>query len=250
MWALTPPATSDGSYQLFDPLLDYAQRERRYELLPAAAWAALAAADLGRDHALRLAATARHRLLLHEAETIEHRAASMTPTRSSVPPRPTPPESRRTAPPPPTTASTRSTPAQAVPSTEQPLTISLRSPVRDQADHLLEADDLEGLRDLAVRSNDPYVRRRLARLYEQRGDHRSLRELATFSNRGARHYVELLCREGDLRELLRLVACGERHALRALEGWPITGLSEAERQRILTVGLTPDGRIADSPGET
>ncbi|WP_027343939.1 hypothetical protein [Hamadaea tsunoensis] len=259
--ALTPPTTPDDGYRLFDPLLDYARRERWHELLPAAAWAALAAADLGREHALRLAATAQHRLLLREAAAIEQRAASMAPARSSVPPRSTAPEPREAAPTPLTTAtSTEAALSQpttvdmvasdAEPSIPRPLRLSLTNTDRGRADRLLEADDLEELRALAVRSNDSYIRRRLARLYERRGDRRSLRELATFSNRGARHYVELLCEEGDITELLRLAASGEGFALRALNGWQITGLNDTERQLILTVGLTPDGRVCDPPDET
>jgi hypothetical protein len=140
--------------------------------------------------------------------------------------------------------------SDAAPDTHSTGTISFRSPDRDRADHLLEADNLEELRELAVHSNDSYVRSRLARLYERRGDRRSLRELATFSNRGARYYIELLCQEGDITELLRLTACGEGHARRALDSWQINGLSDTERQHILTVGITPDGRVADSSDET
>ncbi|MEU4555416.1 hypothetical protein EV382_2854 [Micromonospora violae] len=228
VWALAPPLPGATGYRLFDPLLDYARLQRHYEPLPAGVWTALAEADFGREEFSRLAQEARDRLLFPQASAFAQRAKQAE-SRLSVPPRQPP----RVLPPPPRTPPSPPTPT---------LKFNLSSPSRNRADALLEADDLEGLLHHAINSNDTYVRRRLAMLYERRGDRRALRELATFSRRGARHWAAMLAREEDPAELLRAVVCGDGFALRALRDWPVAGLDDTQRETILRFGLTPEGR--------
>jgi hypothetical protein len=78
-------------------------------------------------------------------------------------------------------------------------------------------------------------------LYERHGEIDKLRQLSSFSNRGGRHFVEHLCKTGNLTELLRMVAAGDGHARRAIDGWAITELADEARQAILDHGLHPDG---------
>ena len=118
-----------------------------------------------------------------------------------------------------------------------PGVVNLEAPDRVLADRLLKAGDIAGLRALAIPSNDGYVRRRLAMFYVEEHDLRSLRDLATFSNKACRELAELLARDGDIRELVRLVVCGNGFARRAIENWPIEGLQDTERARILQNGL-------------
>ena len=233
VWALAPPPPGATGYRLFDPLLDYARFERHYEPLPAGVWTALTDADLGREEFSRLAKKANERFLFRQASAFAERAERAE-SRPPLPPRQPPMVAPRPPLPPPT------------PSTGVPVKVSLTSPSRVRANALLEADDLEGLLDHAINSNDSYVRRRLAMLYERRGDRRGLRELASFSRRGARHWAELLAREGDIEGLLRAVACGDGFARRALRDWPVAGLDDANRNAILRFGLTPDGRPVHS----
>ena len=112
---------------------------------------------------------------------------------------------------------------------------------RVRANRLLEGDALEELRELAKQSNDSYVRRRLAMLYTRRGDISSLRELAKVSNRGGRHYIEYLAEQGHLDQLLQQVVAGDGMAARALRDWPVKGLDDDTRRKILTEGLHPNG---------
>ncbi|MBQ1030393.1 hypothetical protein KBX26_10340 [Micromonospora sp. C97] len=227
VWALAPPPPGVAGYRLFDPLLDYARFQRHYDPLPAGVWTALTEADFGREEFSRLAQEARDRLLLQQASAFAQRAMQAE-SRLPVPPRQPP----RVLPPPPTPPS---------PPTPILMKVNSTSPSRNRADALLEADDLEKLLDHAINSNDTYVRRRLAMLYERRDDRRALRELATFSRRGARHWAAMLAREEDPGELLRAVVCGDGFALRALRDWPVAGLDDTQRETILRFGLTPDG---------
>lgn len=117
----------------------------------------------------------------------------------------------------------------------------MTSPDRSRTDHLLAEDNYDELVEFAIASNDTYVRRRLAMLFERHGEIEKLRQLASFSNRGGRHFVEHLCDTGNLTELLRMIAAGDGHARRAIDGWTITGLSDEARQAILEGGLHHDG---------
>ena len=130
------------------------------------------------------------------------------------------------------------------PAADTPTALDLDMSDRTLADRLLEEGDLAGLRALAIPSPDPYVRRRLARFYSRQHDLPGLKDLATFSNRACRELAETLIRDGDIGELLRQVVCGNGSARNAIERWPIEGLPDDERARILQNGLNADGTIA------
>jgi hypothetical protein len=231
VWALRPPFPDpSGSYTLFDPLLELGRLVRYQETLPEVVWRLFVDNGLTQYPLQVLTRSARHRLLHPIAAELE-RAATVAP--STPEPPPTPPSEGPIAP----------TPRPEVSPDKQirPLVVDLTAPDRDRADQLLADDNYDELVELAIASDDTYVRRRLAMLYERHGEIDKLRQLASFSNRGGRHFVEHLCRTGNLTELLRMVAAGASHARRAIDRWTITGLSEETRQTILERGLHPDG---------
>ncbi|MCY1140104.1 hypothetical protein OWR29_19040 [Actinoplanes sp. Pm04-4] len=201
----------------------------------------LLGADLDRKQLADLAGSAGRRLLLREEAIFERRS-------SEAPHAPTPaPVAAGAAfasPAPPTQLSPEEKSADTSPGGIEGFDYTKTD--RYQADQLLDADDLEGLERLALWSGDKYVRMSLALLYERRGDRQAVRELATFSRRTGRHLVERLAEEGNLAELIRMILCGDGFALRAIRNWDVAGLDNDLRNRILTNGLTPDGRIADA----
>jgi hypothetical protein len=232
VWALIPQGEF---FQLFRPLLDYGQRVRSWELIPQGVWDALTRAPLDRATlgALRNSA---HNRLLYELEARFSHAQETAPPERKVPPDPRP-VVRTITPTPPDKDSAQQ-------KSTSPITASLTTPDRDLADQLLKAGDIASLRVLAVPSNGPYVRRRLAMYYVRQHDLSSLRNLATFSKRACRELAQLLARDGEIDELLRQVVCGNGFARRALEGWPIKSLQDSERARIIQNGLNTDGTIA------
>ncbi len=234
VWALKPPFPGDDRpYVVFDPLLEYGKLVRFHEPLPAQVWTALAATDLTRDPVIGLADTAEHRLLFAVSRQLRE-VAEQSP--------PTPPVEVERRAPAPAPLPLPQPPPQPVLTAKRGITISLESPHRNHADLLLAEDRYDELVEFAIpAAGDPYIRRRLAMLYERHGEIDKLRDLATFSNRGGRHYVEYLCSTGALRELLRKVVAGDGHAHRAVERWTIEGLTDDDRRRILEHGLHPDG---------
>jgi hypothetical protein len=117
---------------------------------------------------------------------------------------------------------------------------------RRLADQLLAADDAAGLRALAEPVSDPYVRRRLAKLYARRHDVHTLKELAGVSNAACKALAQLLADDGAIEELCRQVVCGNGFARHILESGRITGLEDDERARILKLGLNADGSVCTS----
>jgi hypothetical protein len=229
VWALIPRGES---FQLFRPLLDYGQRVRSWELIPHGVWDALSRARLDRVALGGLRASA-HNRLLYELETRFGRAQKTAPERTVSPE----PMSVRTDTPAPPDEGTQRQSASSI-------SVRLDTSDRVLADQLLGAGDIAGLRALAVPSNDPYVRRRLAMYYVRQHDLSSLRDLATFSKKACRELAELLARDGEIDELLHQIVCGNGFARRALESWPIKGLPDSERARIIQNGLNTDGTIA------
>ncbi|WP_191253317.1 esterase/lipase family protein [Amycolatopsis oliviviridis] len=230
VWALRPPfPDSSGTYTLFDPLLEFGKLVRFHEPLPETVWRLFAMVGLTRFPLEVLARSAGHRLLHPLAAELELAAAAAAPT-------PEPPAVKPELPVLPVPRPDAATERQAL-----SIKPGFRSSSRDRADQLLADDNYDELVELAVGSNDSYVRRRLAKLYERHGEIDKLRQLASFSNRGGRHFVEHLCATGNLTELLRMIAAGDGYARRAIEDWAIVGLSEEERQVILAHGLNPDG---------
>jgi hypothetical protein len=114
---------------------------------------------------------------------------------------------------------------------------------RREADRLRRERDLDGLRTLAMSSQDMYVRRRLALLLLEMGDEKGLFDLAVYSRVASRELVEMLGRQGRIEDLLRQLVCGNGFAKRALEsGWTVMNLTDSERARILRDDSTPMGR--------
>jgi hypothetical protein len=230
VWALIPRSES---FQLFRPLLDYGQRVRSWELIPQGVWDALTRSRLDRVALGGLRERA-HNRLLYDVEASFRRAQKKAPKRA-VPPEPVPVRTVTPAP---------SVEGIALQQSTSPISVSLDTSDRVLADQLLREHDIVGLRALAVPSNDPYVRRRLAMYYVRQHDLSSLRNLATFSDKACRELAELLARDGEIDELLYQIVCGNGFARRALESWPINGLPDSERARILQNGLNTDGTIA------
>jgi hypothetical protein len=117
---------------------------------------------------------------------------------------------------------------------------------RRRADQLLKAGDVAGLRSLAEPSDDPYVRRRLVRLYVRRHDVQALKELAAISNAACKALAQMLADYGAVEELCHQVVCGNGFARHIIESRPIAGLQDEERARILKQGLNPDGTVANN----
>lgn len=235
VWALRPPFPAGAvSYTLFDPLVEHGRLVRHHEPLPASVWQLFATADLTQHPLAVLAHAADHRLLHSLAAELGLAAAAAPPTPQVATP-PNEPRSKPPAPPPPEPA------PESAAAPRQPINLDLTSTDRSRANRLLADDSYDELVELAIVSNDTYVRRRLAMLYERHGEIAKMREVASFSNRGGRHFIEYLCKTGNLTDLLRMVAAGASHARRAIDHWPIKGLTEDDRRVILEQGLHPDG---------
>lgn len=233
VWALIPE--SGGRYRLWQPLLEYGQRERAWKPSALGLWEALARAPLDRRTLSRLANRAGNRMLYAVQAKFEEAAAKAP----EPPPEPRPEQSHRVVRPEPAVTNAPSDVSSRV-----ALAMSVADAQRRRADQLLEADDAAGLRDLAEPSNDPYVRRRLARLYARRHDVQTLKELATFSNAACKALAQLLADDGAVEELCRQVVCGNGFARHIIESQPIAGLEDEERARILKQGLNADGAVA------
>jgi hypothetical protein len=231
-----PDETLEGivGYRLCDTLQDYGGERRHWVPIPDATWRAPLTEPASRTALHQLARLARNRLLHRLAEDIEAAAADAPPddeAPAAPPPAPTPPRPV--------------SPRRPVPSgPRQPITVSLEASDRTESDRLYRARDLDSLRALALPSNDTYVRRRLAMLLADLGLEQELLDLAVFSRRAARTVAETWSKHGRVDDLLRQIVCGNGFALRSLKRWPITGLADEHRARILERGLRPDGTPA------
>lgn len=228
-----PDETLEGivGYRLCDTLQDYGGQRRHWVPIPDATWRAPLTEPASRTALRQLASLARNRLLYRLAEDIESVTSDAPPDDTAPPtppPAPTPPQPA--SPPCPTPSEPR-----------QPLTVSFEAPDRTESDRLYRVGDLDGLRALALPSNDTYVRWRLARLLADLNLEQELLDLAVFSRRAARIVAETWSKQGRVNDLLRQILCGNGFALRALKGWPISGLADEDRARILERGLHPDG---------
>ena len=234
VWALIP---QNEQFHSFRPLLEYGRRVQSWEPIPPGVWeAASARAPLDRATLAQLRNSA-HNRMLYDLEAKFNHAQATAPEPTA---RPLPEPVRAVLPALPDEGAARPP--------RSPIPVSLVDSNRVLAERLLKAGDIAGLRALAVPSNDGYVRRRLAMFYVQQHDLQSLRDLATFSNKACRELAELLARDGDVEELFRQIVCGNGFARRALENWPIEGLQDVERSRILQNGLNADGTVAHQPG--
>jgi hypothetical protein len=221
--------TTTVGYRLSDALHEYGDRRRHWMPIPESTWLALVHASTSTEiH--QLAKRARDWLLYSLAKSLEAHANEHH-DRQSEP---------RTSVSQPTPVAAPAASQQAA-QPQQPPTLRVTSPDRTKAERLYNAKDIDGLRSLGRRSNDTYVRARLARLLAELDLEDELFTLAITSRRAARTTAEVLCRTGRLDELLRHVVCGDGFARRALTDWPIPGLDDQDRARILERGLTPDG---------
>jgi hypothetical protein len=211
-------------YRLCDTLRDYGPQRRHWIPIPDQTWRAPLADPTSRRQLLRLAEDADARLLYRLAADI----------RSAAPGLPFDP---------PVSEPDRVTVAARVPIRSLPTGLPSSSD-RTLADELYQAKDLDGLRALALPSNDTIVRRRFAWLLNELGLVDELLEFAVYSRRGARTVAETFAREGRLADLLRQVVCGNGFAVRALRDWPVSGLDDDARARLLARGLNPDGSPA------
>lgn len=232
VWALVPE--SDGCHRLWQPLLEYGQRELAWEPVRQGVWEALARAPLDRWALSRLANRAGNRMLYALQAKFEEAAA-----KAAEPPAQPRPEAPRLIG---LQAAVTNGPRGVSSSVGSALTAAAAQ--RRRADQLLEADDAVGLRALAEPSNDPYVRRRLAGLYARRHDVQTLKDLGTFSKAACKALAQLLADDGAIEELCRQVVCGNGFARHILESRPIVGLADDERAHILKFGLCPNGTTA------
>ncbi len=133
VWALYPPEPASGihgSYVVFDPLLQYGKLIRSFEPLPAPLWQLFLDAGLTREGLLRLAGSARRRMLYAQADALEA-AARRTPV--APPACPAPAQLARRRPSPLVPARPLGKPRQ-----RERIVLDLTSPERSRADLLLE----------------------------------------------------------------------------------------------------------------
>jgi len=242
--ALAPVFSTDMDhvmgYRPSDILRDYGEQRRHWIPVPESTWYALIRNLASRPELRRLAGKARSRLMFALEAEIE-KAANLAPSEASPPPSVAVISSQAAVdavPEVPRSVSVR------LADMEPPVKQRTRAEQRTPAEQLYQAKDLEALRELALGSNDPYVRGRLALLLDELGEEQELMTMAIFSRRGARTLYESWARQGRIADLKRHAACGDGFAIRALRDWPITGFTDEARAELFRHGLRPDGSPA------